>query len=124
MGEPEKAIPYFKYALELNPRFRPFTKEKYLGLAYIQSNQDDLAIAALNRALAKAEGDAFANLALISALTLNGEDVAAKKAFDRYRELSNSNMPTLENLRRNISWLGPETERLLDGLRDAGLKEN
>ena len=62
-GEPRKAIPYFKYALELNPRFRPFTKEKYLGLAYIQSGQDELAIAALNRALAKAHKDGFANLA-------------------------------------------------------------
>ncbi len=123
-GEPEKAVPYFKYALELNPRFRPFTKEKFLGLAYIQSGQDDLAIAALNRALAKARKDPFANFALVSALALTGQEGAAQEALKRHLDQSGGQPPTLAALRRNIAWLGPKVERMLSGLKIAGLVEH
>jgi TolB-like protein/DNA-binding winged helix-turn-helix (wHTH) protein/Tfp pilus assembly protein PilF len=123
MGEPRKAVPYFKYALELNPRFRPFTKEKYLGLAYIQSGQDELAIAALNRALAKARKDGFANLALVSALALDGQEAAAREALDRYLEETGAKPPTLEALRPRMAWLGPGVERMLSGLQSAGIAE-
>jgi TolB-like protein/DNA-binding winged helix-turn-helix (wHTH) protein/Tfp pilus assembly protein PilF len=68
---PEQAVPYFQTALRLNPMFRPFTKEKYLGLAHIQSGDNAAAIAALNRALAKAPNDDIANLALVAALALD-----------------------------------------------------
>jgi TolB-like protein/DNA-binding winged helix-turn-helix (wHTH) protein/Tfp pilus assembly protein PilF len=122
-GEPRKAIPYFKHALELNPRFRPFTKEKYLGFAYIQSGQDDLAIAALNRALAKARADRFANLALVSALALDGQETAARDALKRHHKQSGSELPTLASLRERIAWLGPDVERMLSGLRIAGISE-
>jgi TolB-like protein/DNA-binding winged helix-turn-helix (wHTH) protein/Tfp pilus assembly protein PilF len=122
-GEPRKAIPYFKHALELNPRFRPFTKEKYLGFAYIQSGQDDLAIAALNRALAKARADRFANLALVSALALDGQKTAARDALKRHHKQSGSELPTLASLRERIAWLGPDVERMLSGLRIAGISE-
>jgi TolB-like protein/DNA-binding winged helix-turn-helix (wHTH) protein/Tfp pilus assembly protein PilF len=122
-GEPRDAIPYFQHALELNPRFRPFTKQKYLGLAYIQSGQDDLAIAALNRALAKARADGFANLALVSALALDGQETAARDALEQYRELSGAKLPTLALLRERLAWLGPDVERMLSGLRLAGLAE-
>jgi len=124
IGEPRKAIPYFQHALELNPRFRPFTKEKYLGLAYIQSGQDDLAIAALNRALAEARADGFANLALVSALALEGQETAAREALNRHLERSGSEPPTLASLRPNLAWLGPGVERMLSGLRTAGLAEH
>ncbi|MEM7223684.1 MAG: winged helix-turn-helix domain-containing protein [Pseudomonadota bacterium] len=120
-GEPGKAIPYFQHALELNPRFRPFTKEKYLGLAYIQNGQDDLAIAALNRALAKARMDGFANLALVSALALDGQEAAARDALGRYLKQSGSMPPPLDALRANLTWLGPGVERMLSGLQTAGL---
>ena len=56
-GAPEKAVPFFETALRLNPMFRPFTKEKYLGIAHLQSGNNDAAIAAFNRALAKAPKD-------------------------------------------------------------------
>ncbi len=122
-GEPHKAIPFFQHALKLNPRFRPFTKEKYLGLAYIQSSQDGLAIAALNRALAEARTDRFANLALVSALALEGQEAAARDALKRFLESSGSKPPTLASLQPNLAWLGPGVERMLSGLRRAGLPE-
>ena len=122
-GEPSKAVPYFEHALDLNPRFRPFTKEKYLGLAYIQSGQTDLAIAALNSALAKVPGDGFANLALISALALDGQEAAARETLERLLDHAASSPPALASLRKSTSWLGPGSERLISGLRIAGLSE-
>lgn len=121
MGEPERAVPYFKFALELNPRFRPFTKEKYLGLAYIQSGRFDLAIAALNRALATAPRDEFANLAVSAALALDGQTEAAERALARHLQRNGGERPTLEALRKSLAWLGPGIERMLSGLQRAGL---
>ena len=114
--EPEAAIPYFQRALRLNPLFRPFTKEKYLGLAYIQSGQDKLAIAALNRALAKAPTDTFANLALGAALALDGNVEEATRTLSRFREASGAEPPGIDTLRRSIGWMGPRVERMLEGL--------
>ncbi len=123
LGEPKKAIPYFKYALELNPRFRPFTKEKYLGLAYIQIGESDLAISALNRALAGAPHDGFANLAMSAALALDHQIDAARGVLSRHFDRAGGRRPTLAVLRENLGWLGPGVERMLSGLQRAGLSE-
>jgi TolB-like protein/DNA-binding winged helix-turn-helix (wHTH) protein/Tfp pilus assembly protein PilF len=121
--EPEKAVPHFQYALRLNPRFRPFTKEKYLGLAYIQSGRDKLAIEALNRALARAPKDTFANLALAAALALDGQMPEAREALHRYAQNTGEQPPTIASLRRTLGWMGPKTERMFGALRDAGAVE-
>jgi len=122
-GEPERAVPFFRHALALNPRFRPFTKEKYLGLAHIQSGRDDLAIAALNRALAAAPMDMFANLALGAALALDGRVSEARAVLQDYARRDGQPAPTISALRESMGWMGPKTERMFDGLRKAGLPE-
>lgn len=123
LGEPEQAVPYFKYALELNPRFRPFTKEKYLGLAYIQTGQNDLAISAINRALAGAPNDGFANLAMSAALALDNQTDVAQGVLSWYLQRAKQGRLTLETLREKLAWLGPGVERMLSGLQRAGLAE-
>lgn len=122
-GEPEKAISYFRHALALNPMFRPFTKEKYLGLAHIQAGQNGLAIEALNRALAKAPKDAFANLALVAALDLGGRNAEAREALNSFVQIAGGEPPTIDSLRRQLGWMGPEVERMFEGLRHVGLAE-
>jgi len=122
-NEPELAVPLFNYALELNPLFRPFTKEKYLGLAYIQAGRDDLAIEALNRALAKAPEDSFANLALVAALALNGQMAEARETLRRFIQDTGKEPPTISTLRRALGWMGPQTERMLSALSDVGVAE-
>lgn len=121
LDEPDKAIPFFQYALELNPRFRPFTKEKYLGLAYIQTGQDDLAVAALERALALVPNDTFANLAMTSALALGGRSDMARQILDQHFQSTGKPRPSLTALQSDLTWMGPRTTRMLDGLRKAGL---
>jgi len=121
--EPAKAVPHFQYALRLNPLFRPFTKQKYLGLAYIQSGRDDLAIEALNRALSKAPKDTFANLALSAALVRDGQEAEARETLRRYAESTGKKLPTIASLRRTLGWMGPKTERMLGALRDVGVPQ-
>lgn len=122
-GEPEAAVPYFQYALKLNPRFRPFTKEKFLGLAYIQSGRDDMAIEALNRALSKAPDDTFATLALAAALSLDGRPGEARDALSEFSRSTGKSPPPIGALRQSIAWMGPDVERMFDGLKEAGLDE-
>ena len=122
-GEPEKAIPYFQYALKLNPLFRPHTKEKFRGLAYIQSGRDELAIEALNRAVARAPKDMFANVALAAALVLRGRMSEAREVLDHYARESKHTTPTLSSLRDTLGWMGPQVERMLMALGKAGVPE-
>jgi TolB-like protein/DNA-binding winged helix-turn-helix (wHTH) protein len=63
LGKAAEALPFFRQSLRLNPRFRPFTKYKYMGLAYLHSGQDTEAITVLNRAIAGSPKDPTANFA-------------------------------------------------------------
>ena len=123
MGKPTEAIPNFQQSLRLNPRFRTFTKYKYMGLAYVQSGQDEKAIEVLRRALAAAPDDPFAHMALTAALALSGETVEARSALGTYLTKVSGKRPAIATLRESHSWMGPGFERVLDGLRLAGLPE-
>ncbi|MEQ8968247.1 MAG: winged helix-turn-helix domain-containing protein [Azospirillaceae bacterium] len=119
LGRPLEAVPFFEYALRLNPQFRPFTKEKYLGLAFIQSGEDDRAIEVLNRALAGAPKDLFANLALASALGHAGRVDEAADTLAKARDLAPEGATSLSAVRERYGWMGPDVERMLEGLRIA-----
>jgi len=117
LGRPLEAVPFFEYALRLNPQFRPFTKEKYLGLAFIQSGEDTRAIEVLNRALAGAPKDLFANLALASALGHAGRVDEAAETLARARDLAPIDMTSFPALRERYGWMGPNVERMLEGIK-------
>ena len=123
MGRPAEAIPHFQHSLRLNPRFRPFTKYKYMGLAYLQSGQDAEAITVLNRALAGSPNDPFANFTLSSALALSGRIDEARAGLRRFNALSDDKTTTIAMLRTRLSWMGPRIDRVLKGLRLAGMPE-
>jgi TolB-like protein/DNA-binding winged helix-turn-helix (wHTH) protein/Flp pilus assembly protein TadD len=123
LGQPTEALPYFRQSLRLNPRFRPFTKYKYMGLAYLHSGQDTQAITVLNRAIAGSPKDPLANFALTSALALNGRVEEARIALEKSMTLAYSDRTTIETLRASHSWMGPGFERVLEGLRLAGMPE-
>ena len=123
LGQPNEALPHFRQSLRLNPRFRPFTKYKYMGLAYLHSGQDAEAIDALNRAIAGSPKDPLANFALTSALALTGRVEDAHAALGKSMALAYSERTTIETLRDSYSWMGPGFERVLDGLRLAGMPE-
>ena len=124
MGEPDKAIPYFQRSVQLNPGFRTFTKYKYMGVAYVQNEQDAEAIEVLNRALAKSPDDKFAYMILTAAQALDGRNEAAQDSLKALLSLSKASPPNIASLRQRISWLGPGVSRVLEGMRLAGLPEN
>jgi len=121
-GRAEEAVPNFRYALRLNPLFRPFVKQKYLGLAYLQFGAYDAAIEVLNRALAAAPEDRIATLTLISALALDGRVGEATDMLGKFRAASSGPPTTLAGLDRGLGWIGPGFERLQEGLRLAGMQ--
>lgn len=123
LGRPTKAIPNFQHSLRLNPQFRPFTKHKYMGLAYLHSGQDAKAIEVLNRAIAGSPQDPLANFALTAALALTGRVTEARDALQKSLTLAYSDEPTIAKMRASYSWMGPGFERVLEGLRIAGLRE-
>jgi Flp pilus assembly protein TadD len=123
LGKAAEALPFFRQSLRLNPRFRPFTKYKYMGLAYLHSGQDAEAITVLNRAIAGSPKDPIANFALTSALALIGRVEDARAALEKSMMLAYSDRTTIETLRASHSWMGPGVERVLEGLRLAGMPE-
>ncbi len=123
LGKPDEAIPFFQESLRLNPRFRTFTKYKYMGHAKIHAGEDADAVTLLNKAIAASPNDATATLALVSALAMLGREDEARTTLDRFRELVGEERATIESLRASYSWMGPGVERLLEGLRRAGMPE-
>ena len=65
----------------------------------------------------------FANLALVSALALDGRPAEAREALRGYVALTGRVPPDLTALHDRLGWLGPQVERMLDGLREAGVAE-
>lgn len=124
LGKPIEALPHFRHSLRLNPGFRPFTKYKYMGLAHLHGGEDQEAIDALNRAIAGAPKDPMANFALASALALTGRVADARATLEKAMRLAYEDRITIETLRANYSWLGPGFERVLDGLRLAGMPDH
>ena len=123
LGEPEKAVPYFERSLRLNPRFRPFTKYKYMAIASIQSGEDAMAVDLINKAIAAAPKDAEAHFVLASALAHLDRMQEARAVLATYLELVNDHRSTLASLRERYAWMGPDFERVLDGLSRSGLPE-
>lgn len=123
LGRPTEAIPNFEQPLRLNPRFRTFTKHKYMGLAYLHNAQDAKAIEVLNRAIAGSPNDPLANFALTAALALTGRVAEARDALQKSLALAHSDEATIATMRASHSWMGPGFERVLEGLRITGLPE-
>lgn len=122
-GNPALAVPKIEYALRLNPLFRPASKHRYLGLAHVQSGNDEAAVEALSRALVGAPRDLRANLALTAALAHLGRTEEARAALSKTLSLSREGPKTIGDVRQALLWMGPRTERVLDGLRLAGMTE-
>lgn len=124
LGKADEAVPSFQKSLRLNPRFRPFTKYKYMGHANLHIGEDNEAVALLNKAIAASPNDPTATFALASGLAMLGRNVEARAALDKYVELTGGEQATIESLRARYSWMGPGVERVLDGLRRAGMPEH
>ncbi|MDZ7708755.1 MAG: winged helix-turn-helix domain-containing tetratricopeptide repeat protein [Roseovarius sp.] len=121
-GEPEAAIPFFEHSLRLNPRFRTFTKHKFMGIAHVQAGNDAEAIRVLNKSLAQAPDDALSHLTLSAALAHRDRLPEARDALDRFRALAPDSATRADTLQEAYGWMGPGFDRVLVGAKRAGLR--
>jgi TolB-like protein/class 3 adenylate cyclase/Flp pilus assembly protein TadD len=123
LGKASQAIPFFEHSLRLNPRFRRTTKYKYMAIANIQSGADGEAVDLLNKVIAASHNDQMAHFALASALANLGHLEESQAVLAKYMELTGGERSTIEALRISLGWMGPQFERVLEGLRAAGMPE-
>jgi adenylate cyclase len=126
---PEKCIEYADKAIRLSPRdplLWTFYADKGWALMILQ--QYDQAIEWVRRSLAIAPDTSVQQLLLTSALALTGRQAEAREALGRYLSLKGSSKtiaqlrPQHRALSDNPKWLA-YSDRLMDGLRKAGMPE-
>jgi adenylate cyclase len=130
LGRPEKCIEYSDKAIRLSPRdplLAWFYGEK--GWALLMQQQDDLAIEWVRRSLAIGPENSIQQALLTSALALTGRRAEAREALQRYLSLKGTTSKAVAQFRpqhRAMSdspkWLA-YSDRLVDGLRRAGMPE-
>ena len=130
LGRPEKCVEYADKAIRLSPRdpqLALFYGEKAWALLMLQ--RDDEAIAWLRRTLALILENSIQRALLASALALTGRQAEAREALQRYLSLKATTSKTIAQFRPqhrsmsdNPKWLA-YSDRLIDGLRRAGLPE-
>jgi adenylate cyclase len=126
LGRPDRCLELADKAIRLSPR-DPLVRFLYhmKGWASFMKQQDDQAIEWLRRA----EGsDINTELLLASALALTGHQAEARDALKRYATQTGVTATTIATLRkRGFSTDNPKLlaykERLVDGLRKAGMPE-
>jgi len=126
---PEKCIEDADKAIRLSPRdplLWDFYSEK--GWALLLQQKDDQAIEWVSRSLAIAPDTSIQQALLTSALALTGRQAEAREALRRYLSLKGSSKtiaqfrPQHRALSASPKWLA-YSDRLIDGLRKAGMPE-
>jgi adenylate cyclase len=129
LGRPERCIEDADKAIRLSPR-DPLLWVFYADKAWalLMQQQDDQAIEWVRRSLAIAPDTSVQQLLLTSALALTGRQAEAREALGRYLSLKGSSKtiaqlrPQHRALSDNPKWLA-YSDRLMDGLRRAGMPE-
>ena len=123
-GRPEDAIAYLEQAKRLNPRDpHPGRVLFNLGVAQFAAGRDRACIETIERGL-ESRSDPLALALLAAAHAHLGEDAAARHALDENRELLPGVSLSLVRAHPILVPADPAfLERLLDGLRRAGLED-
>lgn len=120
-GESEQVIQLIEKAMHLNPYY-PFYYLQYQGQAYLAMERYDEALEALRRTIQRNPEAVTAHVYLAACYGLLGKDGPAREALGEVRRLS----PDF-----STAWVGTfmpykrtaDSERLVEGLRKAGLSE-
>jgi tetratricopeptide (TPR) repeat protein len=131
MGRPEKAIEIADRAIRLSPR-DPLLNNFYFckGLGYSMLKEDASAIDWYRRAVAMAPEYSNAWRLLAAELALNGQEAEARDALQRYLSLKATTIRTIVQFKAFVRTLLSDnpavvasSERLIEGLRKAGMPE-
>ena len=130
LGRPDQGLEYINKAIRLSPRdpmLGWFSGEKAWSL--LMQQQDDLAIEWLRRTLKIVPKQPIQHALLASTLALTGKQVEASEALQQYLSLEATTSKTIAELRPQYRALSDDpkwlaySDRLIEGLRKAGLPE-
>ena len=123
LGRTADAFPYFDKAARLNPYQRPFRLMFFQAMAHLTAGQDDEAVDVARKAIASNSKFKSSYYVLSSALAWSGDMEGARAALDEFLNLDDGRQNTIEGLRAAVSHMSPNFERVLEGLRRAGMPE-
>jgi adenylate cyclase len=115
----EETFPLLRQAIRLNPLF-PMQYHQ-LGIAYRETGRYDEGIAAMKKALQLSPNYLLAHIALVTLYSYAGRQAKARAAAEEL--LRRAPNFSLIRYSKEIPWKeGPRKERIIDALRQAGLK--
>jgi adenylate cyclase len=128
LGQPEKALGYAEKALRLSPRDQDlYTFQFVKGWALSMLGRDGEALEWISLAAAAAPEWPLAQAMRASLLALTGQTAEAQAALQRYLALTATTARTIEQWQQQMPSGSPNFvaygERVVDGLRKAGMAE-
>ena len=122
LGRTAEAFPYFDKAARLNPYQRPFRLMHFQALAHLLVGRYDEAVNMARKAIASNPKFKSSHFSLSSALAWSGDMEGARAALAEFLKLD-ERRGTIERLRAANSHMSPNFDRVLEGLRRAGMPE-
>jgi adenylate cyclase len=120
-GQPERSLSFLDQAVRLDPR-HPDQFLHFLGLTYFALGRLDDAVAVLNRRLIRNPNTDISRILLASIYGHLGQQETARQHWDQAMAVNPHY--SLEQRRRILPYRDPaEFDRIIDGLRKAGLVE-
>jgi len=123
LGRYSQAIDSLEKSRQLNPRFRPWRRDMLLGANWALLGNQNKALAALTKAVAVAPNHQVVRMYLVAVLAMSGRLEEARKHLAVYMQLAGEERNTVAKLRLRNSFVSPHYDRILEGLRKAGLPE-
>lgn len=123
-GRLEESIEMVEIAERLNPRFRPWRRDFYIGASRYFLGEYDAAVAALQSAKADFPKHQSLTFHLVAALAMANQDAAARAMLDEYFGLVGNDRNSIEEIRMTHEKLVPDFALLAEGLRRAGMPDN
>jgi adenylate cyclase len=115
----EEAIPLLRQAIRLNPFYALLYNQ--LGVAYRETGRYEEGIAASKKALQLAPNYLLGNLMLATLYSYAGREAEARAAAAEVRRIDPNF--SLTRYAKETPWKeGPRRDRIMDALRQAGLK--
>lgn len=108
---------------QLNPRFRTWRRQFYLGGQHFAQGRYKDALVYLSKAKAEFPRHQSINLYLAATLAMLGRADDAKAALKTYQSLAGGKRNTIEKLRADRAHIVPDFDRLATGLRRAGMPD-
>ena len=123
LGDPAACVRLFEISHRLNPRHRAWRRNLLMGNCRLLLGEYDKAVIDLKRAKADFPTHQNVNLYLASALALHGRLAEAREILATFANLPDAKWNTIESVRANLGHLSPDWDRVLEGLRRAGMPE-